>query len=77
MLVRKGHFFLAMTFAAVCFRLFFVHCQKLTMLFIVRQVGSGFWRRIPENKKNAAADRDKDYIIQEDFLFCHKQSRMV
>lgn len=80
MIVRQRHCVCAMTFAAVRFRLFFIHFQQLTVLVIVRQVRSRLWRRIPENKKNAAADRDKEQIVEQNaflWFFRHEQSRMV
>ena len=81
MLLRQQHFALAVTFAAVLFRLFFIYSQKLLVILIMRQMRRGLWRCIPEKQKNAAADCNKEQIINKNifflFFFSHEDSRWL
>ncbi len=51
-----------MAFAAVFFRLFFLHVEKGRMIVISGQVGRGFRGRTPEKVEKPCANHDKQDI---------------
>lgn len=57
-----------MALFAELLRLFFVHLHEFCMIFIIGQMLGGFLWGVPEKKKNAAADHNKNQVVDEDIF---------